>query len=66
MAISETPGKMYALAAVLSVLAILAVSLRFHARRLLKSARIEIDDYMILPALVCHIHFYPHLLEPRR
>ncbi len=55
MAISETPGKMYALAAVLSVLAMLAVFLRFHARRLLKNARIEIDDYMILPALVCHM-----------
>ncbi len=55
MAITETPGKMYALAAVLSVLAIVAVVLRFYSRRLLKTARIEMDDYMILPALVCQI-----------
>ncbi|KAF6228827.1 hypothetical protein HO133_006938 [Letharia lupina] len=55
MAILETPGKMYALAAVLSVLAIVAAILRFYARRLLKSVRIEMDDYMIVLALVCHI-----------
>ncbi len=61
MAIAETPGKMYALAAVLSVLAIVAVILRFYSRRLLKTARIEMDDYMILPALVCH--FLYQLLE---
>ena len=60
MAIAETPGKMYALAAVLSVLAIVAVILRFYSRRLLKTARIEMDDYMILPALVCHVPY--HLL----
>ena len=52
MAIAETPGKMYALAAVLSILAVIAAVLRFYARRLLKTARIEMDDYMILPALV--------------
>lgn len=52
MAILETPGKMYALAAVLSLLAIVAVLLRFYARRLLKTSRIDIDDYMILPALL--------------
>ncbi|CAF9930843.1 hypothetical protein IMSHALPRED_008293 [Imshaugia aleurites] len=52
MAISETPGKTYALAAVLSLLAIVAVILRFYSRRLLKTASIEIDDYMILPALL--------------
>ena len=57
MAIAETPGKMYALAAVLSVLAIVAVILRFYSRRLLKTARIEMDDYMILPALVCHVPY---------
>ena len=57
MAVLETPGKMYALAAVLSILAIVAVILRFYARRLLKSSRVEIDDYMILPALVCYITF---------
>ena len=52
MAISETPGKMYALAAVLSVLAIVAVILRFYSRRLLKAGKIGLDDYMILLALV--------------
>ena len=55
MAISETPDKMYALAALMSVLAVVAVILRFYSRRLLKTASIEIDDYMILPALVCQI-----------
>lgn len=57
MAILETPGKMYALAAVLSILAIVAVVLRFYAKRLLKNSRVEVDDYMILPALVCYIPF---------
>ena len=55
MAISETPGKMYALAGLLSLLSVVAVILRFYSRRLLKTAKIEIDDFMILPALVCHI-----------
>lgn len=65
MAILETPGKMYALAAVLSLLAIVAVLLRFYARRLLKTSRIDIDDYMILPALVCHMHSSHQSLESR-
>ena len=47
----ESPGKMYALAIVLTLLAMLAVALRFHARRI-KSAGFAWDDYMILPALV--------------
>ena len=55
MAILETPGKMYALAGLLSVLSVVAVILRFYSRRLLKAAKIEMDDHMILPALVCHI-----------
>lgn len=55
MAIAETPGKMYALAGLLSLLSVVAVILRFYSRRLMKTAKIEIDDYMILPALVCHI-----------
>ena len=55
MAISETPGKMYALAGILSVISVVAVILRFYSRRLLKTAKIERDDYMILPALVCYI-----------
>lgn len=63
MAISETPGKTYALAAVLSLLAIVAVILRFYSRRLLKTASIEIDDYMILPALVCRIFLLCHSLK---
>ena len=56
MAVLETPGKMYALAGVLSALAILAVILRFYSRRLLKAASIGIDDLLILPALVFHVH----------
>lgn len=55
MAISEPPGKMYALAGALSVLATVAVILRFYSRRFLKTTKIAIDDYMILPALVCYI-----------
>ena len=55
MAISETPGKMYALAAVLSVLAVVAVILRFYSRRLLKAGKIGLDDYMTLLALVYQI-----------
>ena len=47
----ESPGKMYALAIVLTFLAMLAVALRFYARRI-KSAGLAWDDYMILPALV--------------
>ena len=48
----ESAGKMYALASVLSFLAILATVLRFYARRV-KQASLSWDDYMILPALVC-------------
>ena len=55
MAIPETPGKMYALAGVLSLLSVVAVILRFYSRRLLKITKIEMDDYMILSALVCPI-----------
>lgn len=49
---AESAGKMYALATVLSLLAIIASALRFYARRL-KQASLSWDDYMILPALVC-------------
>ncbi len=42
---------MYALATVLSILAIVAVCLRFYSRRI-KKARIEGDDYLIIAALV--------------
>ena len=56
----ESPGKMYALAVVLTLLAMLAVALRFYARRI-KSAGLAWDDYMILPALV-HAFFSGGLL----
>lgn len=49
---AESAGKMYALATVLSLLAIVATGLRFYARRI-KQASLSWDDYMILPALVC-------------
>lgn len=47
----ETPGKMYALATVLSLLAIVAVLLRLHARKI-KNAILAWDDYLIISALV--------------
>lgn len=47
----ESPGKMYALAIVLIVLAIMAVILRVHARRLIKSS-FAWDDFFIVIALV--------------
>ena len=47
----ETPGKMYALAVVLTLLAIAAVLLRIYARRITKQ-RLAWDDYMMFPALV--------------
>ena len=47
----ESPGKMYALATVLSLLAILAVILRFYARSI-KKACPSWDDYLIILALV--------------
>ena len=47
----ESAGKMYALAIVLGLLAIVATALRFYARRI-KQASLSWDDYMILPALV--------------
>ena len=50
----ESPGKMYALAVVLTLLAIAAVLLRLYARRITKQ-RLEWDDYMIFPALVGYI-----------
>ncbi|KAL9071978.1 MAG: hypothetical protein Q9161_003910 [Pseudevernia consocians] len=49
---AESAGKMYALATVLSLLAIIATALRFYARRI-KQASLSWDDYIILPALVC-------------
>ena len=48
---AETPGKMYALASVLTVLAIVAVVLRFYSRRI-KKVGVSWDDYLIVLALV--------------
>ncbi len=48
---AETPEKMYALATVLTLLAVIAVGLRFKARHLRK-ADLAWDDYSIALALV--------------
>ena len=50
LATDESPGKMYALAVVLTLLAIVAVGLRFWARRLTKSG-FAWDDFFIVLAL---------------
>ncbi|KAL6722083.1 hypothetical protein ACLMJK_001188 [Lecanora helva] len=47
----ESPGKMYAIAIVFTLLAMVAVGLRFHARHL-KRAGYSWDEYMIVPALI--------------
>lgn len=49
---AESPERMYAIATIMTVLALLAVGLRFWARHVKKSG-LSWDDYMILPALVC-------------
>ena len=51
LAMEESPGKMYALATILILLALVAVILRFHARRM-KNAKLSWDDYLIFVALV--------------
>lgn len=48
----ETPGKMYALASVMTVLPVIAIVLRYHARRITK-AGFGWDDHLTLLALVC-------------
>jgi membrane-associated HD superfamily phosphohydrolase len=48
---AENPGKMYALATVLALLANVAVMLRLYARRKTKQS-ISWDDYLVLLALV--------------
>ena len=58
MGVGETPTKMYVLAAVLTVLAVVATLLRLYARRI-KQAQLSWDDYMIFPALVSRLN------EPR-
>lgn len=47
----ETPGKMYALATVLTILPAVAVVLRIYARKI-KKAILGWDDYLIIFALV--------------
>lgn len=47
----ETPGKMYALATVLTLLAVVAVLLRLYARKI-KKVVLAWDDYLIISALV--------------
>ena len=56
----ETPGKMYALAVVLTLLAVLAVVLRLYARKLM-NVILAWDDYLILFALVGHASQVTHL-----
>ena len=48
----ETPGKMYALATVLTLLAFAAVALRLYARRI-KKTRLSWDDWFIILAFTC-------------
>jgi len=48
---AESPGKMYAIATVMTLLAMTAIGLRFYARRI-KQTKLMLDDYMILPAMV--------------
>lgn len=54
----ETPEKMYAMAVILSVMAVVAVVLRFYARYL-KAAGYWWDEYLIVPALVCVVVIPP-------
>ena len=58
----ETPGKMYALASVLTLLAIVAVLLRLYARKIRK-AILTWDDYLIIVALVRCAPQVMHLLS---
>ena len=56
LAMADSAGMMYALATIMSILAIVAVMLRFYARRI-KQTALSWDDYVILPALVCHFGY---------
>lgn len=58
----ETPGKMYALAIVLTLLAVVAVLLRLYARKLM-NAILAWDDYLIFCALVSHASQVNHQLS---
>ena len=61
----ETPGKMYALAIVLTLLAAVAVLLRLYARKLM-NVILAWDDYLIFCALVGHASQVTHLLSRDR
>ena len=55
---AETPGKMYALAVVLTLLPLIAIPLRVYTRRIQK-CKLQWDDFLVLPALVglaSHVH----------
>jgi len=56
----ESPGKMYAMAVILTLLATTAVGLRFYARYL-KKAGYSWDEYSILLALVNMLALQPRL-----
>lgn len=60
----QSPGAMYALVTIMTLLAMVAIGLRFYARRI-KQTRLMWDDYMMLPAMVCHQYPYRsfYLLE---
>ena len=47
-----TPGEIYAASIVLPLLGIVFILLRFYARTLKKNS-IGLDDWLMLPALVC-------------
>ncbi len=51
LTMAESAGEMYALATVLTILAIVTTIMRFYARRI-KQTALSWDDYAILPALV--------------
>ncbi|KAL8749513.1 MAG: hypothetical protein Q9184_006777 [Pyrenodesmia sp. 2 TL-2023] len=50
----DTPGTLYAIAIIFTLLAVAATALRFYARSIKKVGR-SWDDYAVLPALVCTI-----------
>ncbi len=53
LTMAESAGEMYALATVMTILAIVTTMMRFYARRI-KQTALSWDDYAILPALVHH------------
>ena len=54
--------QIYAIAASMTVLAVLAIVLRFYARQLKKTS-LSWDDYMILPAMVCALDLGEMMLQ---